>query len=113
MYGILQLQKKVKRMSAAQAWDRSQNCNLKLYIVNTRIHKMILSNQRTSTVVKVVKILKGSLDAIQSPTPLVKIQIVGGKVCFENKKFDDITQQCLALLPQVDFPANDLNFHLR
>ena len=30
---------------------------------------------------------------------------------FENKKFVDITQQCFALLPQVKFPANDLNFH--
>ena len=49
--------------------------------------------------VKVEKILKGSLD---SPSPSVKIQIMGGKVCLmcegktllgvENKKFVDITQ---------------------
>ena len=32
---------------------------------------------------------------------------------FENKKFVDITQQCFALLPQVNFPANNLNFHWR
>jgi hypothetical protein len=65
---------------------------------------------------KVEKILKSSLDAI--PSPSVKIQIVGGKSClrckwqnivghcqqtFENKKFVDITQQCFALLPQVNF----------
>ena len=30
---------------------------------------------------------------------------------FENKMFVDITQQCFALLPQVNFPANNLNFH--
>ena len=30
---------------------------------------------------------------------------------FENKKFVDITQKFFALLPQVNFPANDLNFH--
>ena len=66
---------------------------------------------------KVEKILKGSLDSIPSPSPSVKIQIMGaGKVCFcqqtfENKKFVDITQQCFALLPQVNFPANNLNFH--
>ena len=30
---------------------------------------------------KVDKILKGSLDSIQSPSPSVKIQIMGGKVC--------------------------------
>ena len=32
---------------------------------------------------------------------------------FENKKFVDITKQCFALLPQVNFPANNLNFHWR
>ena len=30
---------------------------------------------------------------------------------FENKKFVEITQLCFALLPQVNFPANNLNFH--
>ena len=29
------------------------------------------------------------------------------------KKFVDITLQCFALLPQVNFPTNDFNFHLR
>ena len=29
---------------------------------------------------------------------------------FENKKIADITQQSFALKPQVNFPANDLNF---
>ena len=29
----------------------------------------------------------------------------------ENKNFVDITQQSFALLPQVNFPANNLNFH--
>jgi hypothetical protein len=48
---------------------------------------------------KVEKILKGSLDEI----PSVKI--------IESKKFVDITQQCFASLPQVNFPANNLNIH--
>ena len=30
---------------------------------------------------------------------------------FKHKKFVDINQQCFALLPQVNFPANNLNFH--
>ena len=30
-----------------------------------------------------------------------------------EKKFDDIPQQCFALLPQVNFHANNLNFHWR
>ena len=69
---------------------------------------------------KVEKILKGSLDLIPLPSPSMKIQIMDGKVClrckgkttFENKKFE-ITQQCLALIPQVNFPTNNLNFHWR
>ena len=34
---------------------------------------------------KVEKILKGSLDLIPSPSPSVKIQIMGGKVCLRCK----------------------------
>ena len=34
---------------------------------------------------KVEKILKGSLDWIPSPSPLVKIQIMGGKGCLGSK----------------------------
>ena len=71
---------------------------------------------------KVEKILKGSPVLIPSPSPLVKIQIMGGKICLRCKgktllgivciqKFVDITQQCFALFPQVNFPANNLNFH--
>ena len=68
--------------------------------------------------------LKGSLCLI--PSSSVEIQIMARKVClrcegeniaghcqqtFENKNFVDITQQCFALLPQVNFPANNSNFH--
>ena len=36
-------------------------------------------------VLKVENILKGSLDSIPSPSPSVKIQIIGGKVCLRCK----------------------------
>jgi hypothetical protein len=58
---------------------------------------------------KVETILKGSLDSI--PSPSVKIQIMGGKVCLRckgDKKFVDITQQHFALLHQVKFPELSL-----
>ena len=71
-------------------------------------------DKRNFLMIKVEKILKGSLDSIPSHSPSLKIQIMGGKVClrckgiagccqqtFENKKFVDITQQCFVLLPQV------------
>ena len=71
---------------------------------------------------RVESFLKGSLDLIPSSSPSVKIQIMGGKVClrcrgcqqtFENKMFVDITQQCFVFIPQVNFPADNLNFHWR
>jgi hypothetical protein len=52
---------------------------------------------------KVEKILIGGLDLIPSPSPSMKIQIMGGKICLRCKgktyrcqKFVDITQQCFA-----------------
>ena len=76
---------------------------------------------------KVEKVLKGSLDSIPLPSPSVKTQIMGVKICFrckgktllgivnklENKKFVDITQQCFALLPKVNFPEKKIEFSLR
>ena len=35
--------------------------------------------------IRIEKILKGSLDSIPSPSPLVKIQIIGGKICLRCK----------------------------
>ena len=79
-----------------------------------------------SLILKVEKILKGSLESITSPSPSMKIQSMGRKVCLrckgktllgvankhmKIKKFVDTTQQCFALLPQVNFPDNNLNFH--
>ena len=82
--------------------------------------------------VKVEKILIGRLNSIKSPSPSVKIQIKGGKVCLRCKsktllgvvnkllktkglltspsKFVDNAQQCFAFTPQANFPAHDLNF---
>ena len=69
---------------------------------------------------KVEKILKGSLIWIPSPSPSVKIQIMGGKVSLRckgktllgvaNKIFNTKITLQSALLPQVTFPANKLNF---
>ena len=71
---------------------------------------------------KVENILKGSLDSIPSPSPSpapsAKIQIIGGKFCLrcKGKTLLGVVNKLLktksfALLPQVNFPAYDLNFH--
>ena len=50
---------------------------------------------------KVEKILKGSLGSIAGRC----------QQTFKSKKFVGITQQCFALLAQVNFPVHNLNFH--
>ena len=77
--------------------------------------------------IKVEKILKGSLDLIPSPSPSLNIQIMGGKVCWscKGKTLLGVANKLLktkSLLttpsnahthftPQANFPANNLNFH--
>ena len=67
---------------------------------------------------KVENFLKGDLDVIPSPSPSVKIQIMGRKVCLmcKGKTLLGLVNKLLktksvALLPQGNFPANNLNFH--
>ena len=73
---------------------------------------------------KVEKILKGSLDSIPSPSRSCEHLIFLfsffwpniARHCHQtllNKKFVDKAQQCFAFPPQANFPANNLNFHRR
>ena len=75
--------------------------------------------------IKVENILKGNLDLISSPSPSVKLLIMGRKICLRHKgktlldtqqtfciqKFVDNAQQCFAFTTQANFPAINLNFH--
>ena len=63
---------------------------------------------------KVEKIWKGRLNLNPSPSSSMKRQNITGcyQQTFENKQFVDTTQKYFALLPQVNFFANNLNFHL-
>ena len=45
----------------------------------------VMEIQPFNFIIKVEKILKGSLDSILSPSPLVKIQIMDGKICLRCK----------------------------
>ena len=87
-----------------------------LCFLNNTISKTQFLHKSDS--IKVEKILKGSRVSIPSLSPSVKIQIMGGKVCLRWKgktllgeKFVEISQQSFAILPQVTFPAHNLNFH--
>ena len=78
---------------------------------------------------KIEKILKGSLDSILSPSPSLKIQVMGGKICLRCKDetlLGDVnkflkTKSLLTtpnnVLPlhmsQANIPAHNLNVHWR
>ena len=53
----------------------------KKHIDKFKRNHVSIFNLPMSVIIKVEKILKGSLDSIPSPSPSVKIQIMGGKVC--------------------------------
>ena len=66
--------------------------------------------------IKAEKILEDSLDSIPSPSPPLKIQIMDGKVGLrcKRKTLPGVVNQLLnqkVCGPQVNFPANNLNFH--
>ena len=67
---------------------------------------------------KAEKILKGSLDSIPSPSPLVQIQIKGGTVCLRHKSkklylYSKVCWQHPAMFCLHTFPAHISNFLLR
>ena len=73
---------------------------------------------------KVEKISKGSLDSISLPSPSVKIQIMGGKVCLRckgkhcwalttNFLYSKVCWKHPAMFCLYKFPAHNLNFHWR
>ena len=64
-------------------------------------------------VCKVEKILKSSLDLIQSPSPSVKIQIIGGKVCLrcKGKTLLDGVNKLLKTESLLKSPSNALPYY--
>jgi hypothetical protein len=66
-----------------------------------------------SLISKVEKILKGSLDSI--PSPSVKIQIMGGKVCLrcKGKTLLDVVNKRLKTKSLLTSPSNVLPYYLK
>ena len=59
---------------------------------------------------KLENVLKGSLDLIPSPSPSVKIQVVGGKVCLrcKSKTLLGIVNKLLKTKSLLTMPSNVL-----
>ena len=67
-------------------FDQSRKYPVVLNIYGGPDFQLVTNTFKVSWILnKVEKILKGSLDSIQSPSPSVKIQIMGGKVCLRCK----------------------------
>ena len=64
---------------------------------------------------KAEKILKGSLDLIPSPSPSVKVQIMGGKVYFRYKgeTLLGVVKKLYAFKSLLTTPSNVLPLHLK
>ena len=65
--------------------------------------------------VKVEELLKGSLNSILSPSPSVKIQIMGGQVCLrcKVKTLMGIGQQTLKTKSLLTSPINAIPYYLK
>ena len=66
-------------------------------------------------VLKVEKILKGSLNSIPSPSPSVKIQTIGGKVCLKckGKTLLGVVNKLLKTKSLLKSPSNVLPYYLK
>ena len=66
-------------------------------------------------IVKVEKILKGSLDSISLPSTSVKIQIMGRKVClrFKGKALLGVVNKLLKTKYLLTSPSNVLPYYLK
>ena len=64
---------------------------------------------------KVEKILKGSLDLILSPSPSVKIQIMGRKVCFrcKGKTLLGVLNKLFVFKSLLTSPSDVLPYYLK
>jgi hypothetical protein len=69
----------------------------------------------TKALGKVEKILKGSLDSIPSPSPSVKIQIMGRKVCLrcKGKTLLGVMKKVLKTKTLLTSPSNLLLYYLQ
>ena len=85
----------------------------------SKLARVVLGNRSgiciNSIFFKLEKILKGSLDSIPSPSPSVKIQIMGAKVClrYKGKTLLGIVNILLKTKSLFTSPSNVLPLHLK
>ena len=82
---------------------------------NSTTRKVLLKISAMKSIVKVEKILKGSLDSITSPSPSVKMQIMGGKVSmrWKGKTLPGVVNKLLKTKRLLTSASNVLPYHLK
>ena len=85
----------------------------------TKFEKMVavfssFMNHNKNNTFKVEKIQEDSLDLIPLPSPSVKIQIMGGKVCLrcKDKTLLGLDNKCLKTKSLLTSPSNVLTYYL-
>jgi hypothetical protein len=75
----------------------------------------MIFSQFVSNKYKVENISKGSLDSMPSPTPSVKIQILGRKVCLscKGKTLLGIVNKVLKTKTLLTSPSNVLSYYIK
>ena len=94
---------------------------LKLQLTISRVHidKFLIRTPYIRVgyngLIKVENILKGRLDSVPSPTPSVKIQIMGGKVCLrcKGKTLLGIVNKLWKTKILLTSPSNVLPYYLK
>ena len=83
---------------------------LKLLLALVMLEQVVVHH--SSSTGNVEKILKGSLDSIPSPSPSVKIQIMGGKVCLrcKGKTLLGVVNKLLKTKSLLTSPSNVLPY---
>ena len=84
-------------------------------IIATDIYLTTMLHLFKVTKDKVEKILKGSLDSIPSPSPSVKIQIIGGKFCLgcKGKTLLGVVNKLFIFKSLLRTPSHVLPLHLK
>ena len=87
--------------------------NLNIFHTHNKVHSK--KSYLHKRIVKVEIFLKGSLDSIPSPSPSVKIQIMGGKVClrFLGKSLLGVVNKLFVFKSLLTRPGNVLPLHLK
>ena len=89
--------------------------SMELIIIEQVPFKPYCFISRVNFISKVEKTLKGSLDLIPSPSPSVKIQIMGGKVCLrcKGKTLLGVVNKLLKTKSLLTSPSNVLPYYLK